>query len=111
MSVDNITVIVASPAQVGVTFAAPQGATGPPGAQGQAGPIGPQGVAGIIETWVHAQEAPTAVWVIAHDLNRFPSVEIVDSSGSIVEGDLQYFNANTVQVSFSAPFSGVAYLN
>ena len=50
-------------------------------------------------------------WEIRHGLAKFPSVTVVDSSGSEVMGDVQYIDENQVVVMFSAPFSGTAYLN
>jgi len=70
---------------------------------------GPQGPVG--KTYVHDQQAASAKWVIRHELNMHPSVTIVDSAGSYVIGDVRYLDANTLEVTFSAPFAGKAYLN
>lgn len=51
------------------------------------------------------------VWVIQHDYNKYPSVTTVDSSGNVVVGDIIYDSSNQITVTFSAPFSGIAYLN
>jgi hypothetical protein len=67
--------------------------------------------AGSPATFVFAQATPSASWSIAHNLNRFPSVVVVDSSGRMVEGDVTYVDANNVSVGFAAGFSGTAYLN
>lgn len=53
----------------------------------------------------------SAVWSIQHNYNRYPSITTVDSSGNVVVGDIIYDDSNTITVTFSAPFSGVAYLN
>jgi hypothetical protein len=58
-----------------------------------------------------AQGAPAAVWTIVHNLGIYPAVRVVDSSGALVEGSVTYQDANTVIVSFSAGFSGTAYLS
>jgi hypothetical protein len=57
------------------------------------------------------QLTPSDNWTITHGLNKFPSVTIVDSSGNIVIGDVRYISYNELEVSFSAGFSGKAYLN
>jgi hypothetical protein len=62
-------------------------------------------------TYVHHQIAPDTTWVIAHNLDRHPTVTIVDSAGSVVVGDVQYLDSNTVLAQFNAAFSGKAYLN
>lgn len=61
--------------------------------------------------YVHTQSTPSAVWTITHNLKKFPSVTIVDSSGSVVIGEVNYTNNNQLTVTFNAGFSGKAYLN
>lgn len=61
--------------------------------------------------FVFNQATPAATWTIAHHLGRFPSIEVVDSSGRLVEGDVTYTSSNAITVAFVAAFSGVAYLN
>jgi hypothetical protein len=78
---------------------------GPPGPQGPPGPAG-----GGSASYVHNQATPAAVWTIPHNLGFFPNVTVVDSSGAQVEGDV-VFSTNQVQVTFSAAFSGTAYLS
>ena len=59
----------------------------------------------------HIQSNASAIWHITHNLKKHPSVSVVDSAGSIVVGDVSYIDDDTVDVIFSAPFSGRAYLN
>lgn len=61
--------------------------------------------------YTHLQPQAADVWVVNHGLGKFPSVTVIDSAGSEIEGDYVYSNANTVVLNFSAAFSGVAYLN
>lgn len=61
--------------------------------------------------YVHTQVSPLTVWTIVHNLNKYPSVTVVDSGGTVVVGDVRYLNANSITVTFSAGFSGKAYLN
>ncbi len=60
-------------------------------------------------TWVQSVSAST--WTITHNLNRYPSVDVVDSGGDVCIGDVKYIDANTLTVSFSGAFSGKAYLS
>ena len=62
-------------------------------------------------TYVHNQIASSTTWAIDHNLGKRPSVMIVDSAGSVVIGDISYTSDNQITLSFSAPFSGSAYLN
>lgn len=87
------------------------GIAGPPGPMGDAGPQGPPGPSGALgNTITFRQDTPASVWTIVHSLGTFPSVTVLDSTGAQVMGDLSYLDGNTVQLIFSAPFSGVAYL-
>ncbi len=59
---------------------------------------------------IHTQGAVSSTWNITHALGGRPSVTIVDSAGTVVVGDVVYNSNTSVTVSFSAPFSGFAYL-
>lgn len=65
----------------------------------------------IVDTYVHTQSVAADEWTIVHNRNKYPSVTIVDSAGSVVVGDVQYVDRNTVVLRFSGEFSGKAYLN
>lgn len=60
-------------------------------------------------TWV--QSIPLAVWTIAHNLNRYPSVTVVDTTGTKIEPDISYTDSTTIQITFGAAYAGKAYLN
>lgn len=78
--------------------------------QGPPGPPGPPGPT-TGSAYVFNQATPSATWVITHPLAYYPSVTVVDSAGSVVEGDLKYTSATSLTVSFSGAFSGTAYLS
>jgi len=61
--------------------------------------------------YVHNQGTPSATWVINHALNKYPSVTIVDSAKTHVEGDVTYDNVNQLTVTFVSAFSGQAFIN
>lgn len=61
--------------------------------------------------YVFTQSTPSATWTINHDLNKYPSVSIVDSANDEVIGEVNYTSTTQVVVSFSAAFSGKAFLN
>lgn len=69
------------------------------------------GGTGEDKTYVYTQNTASNVWVIKHDLNKLPSVTIMNSAGDIVFGNIHYDNDNQVTITFSAPFSGKATLN
>tara|TARA_A100001201_G_scaffold17951_1_gene20487 strand:- start:5154 stop:5576 length:423 start_codon:yes stop_codon:yes gene_type:complete len=61
--------------------------------------------------FVFTQGVPSATWNITHNLGKFCSVTVVDTSKQIVIGDITYTNNNSLTITFSAPFSGEAFLN
>lgn len=78
------------------------------GARGLQGPPGSGGDA----NYVFNQSSPASTWTITHPLNKFPSVSIVDSSGRLVYGIVNYDSTSQVTVDFNGrSFSGKAYLN
>ena len=92
------------------------GNVGPPGAdgeQGDQGPQGPQGPPGTADgfQYVHDQGVPSTVWNVSHSLGGYPNVTVVDSAGTRVEGEIIYVDANNITLTFSAAFSGKAYLS
>lgn len=62
-------------------------------------------------TYIHTQAIASDTWVINHNLNKKPSITIVDSADNVVEGAEKYIDANTVEIRFNGAFKGKAYLN
>lgn len=86
---------------------------GPAGAPGLTGAPGPQGIPGpgADKTFVFTQSLSSQVWVVGHNLGKFPSASVVDSGGTTVFGTVTQIDLNTLTVSFSYPFSGKVYCN
>ena len=59
----------------------------------------------------HTQGSVSNSWVINHNLGFKPNVTVVDSAGTIYEGEITYTNTNSLTVTFSTAFSGMAYLS
>jgi len=88
-----------------------QGATGTQGVQGIAGAVGSvQGIVGLV-SYEFTQGTASSSWIINHNLGFKPNVTVVDSAGTIYEGEITYTNTNSLTVTFSAAFSGKAYLS
>mgnify|MGYP006270195909 CR=1 FL=1 len=87
----------------------PAGAQGPTGPQGLPGVPGPTGPAGGSLKWYQYVAAST--WVITHGLGFYPNITVEDSAGNVIEGNVQYTDINTITLTFSAQFSGTAYLS
>lgn len=63
------------------------------------------------KNFVFIQGVAASIWNISHNLNKYPSVSVVDSALSEVIGDIRYIDLNNITLTFSAPFSGEAFLN
>ena len=62
-------------------------------------------------TYTQCFEVATVKWTITHNLGKFPSVTVVDLDNNVVIGDVDYLSTNIIQITFSIPFSGCAFLN
>lgn len=63
------------------------------------------------KNFVFNQNVASNEWIVNHNLNKYPSVSVVDSGNNIVAGEVTYINENVLKIIFSSAFSGSAYLN
>lgn len=62
--------------------------------------------------YTHSQAIASDVWVINHNLNKKPSIIVVDSARNVqIPDDIQITSDNSITIKFIAAFSGEAYLN
>ena len=75
---------------------------------------GPQGPPGVFVSsdifYVHTQGSPSATWTINHNLNGNPTAVVLDSAGTQCEGTFSYPTLNRMVITFTAAFSGTAYV-
>ena len=93
--IQNIT-IIESTAQISVTAPGPQG------------PAGQFTSADIF--YVHTQSVSSSTWTINHNLNGQPTAVVLDSAGTQCEGTFSYPSTNQMIITFTAAFTGVAYV-
>ena len=62
-------------------------------------------------TYEHDQGLPSAIWTITHNLEKFPSVSVVDTAGTHIMGEVTYISFNQLTINFTSAVSGKAYLN
>ena len=62
-------------------------------------------------TFQFTQGAPATTWNIQHNLGKFPSITVIDTGNTVVNGEYTYTDNNNVVLSFSSAFAGKAYLN
>ena len=72
---------------------------------------GPQGVFQIGDVYyVHTQAVSSATWTINHNLGFNPTAVVLDSAGTQCEGAFSYPTVNQMVITFTAPFTGTAYV-
>ena len=67
-------------------------------------------------TFTHNQTSTSATWTITHNLNKYPSVMVIDSADTVVQGTIVYNSSNQLTITFfeesdALAFQGKAYLN
>jgi hypothetical protein len=61
--------------------------------------------------YTHVQSTASDAWVVEHNLGVHPGgVSVVDSGDSVVYGNVVYIDSNTLNIIFTAPFGGKAYV-
>lgn len=109
--VDQQETVIVSPVAQSVTIST-VGAQGVAGAAGATGATGAAGAAGVSHaTFIYNQNVPSSVWDITHNLAAYPSVSVLDSTGGLVFGEINYVSNNRIIMTFSGSFSGQALLN
>ena len=63
------------------------------------------------ETYTFAQASASVVWTVQHNLDKFPSVTMVLSTGQKGYGDIVYIDENNLTITFASAESGKAYMN
>lgn len=63
------------------------------------------------KTFVFEQAIASNVWEITHNLNKRPSIQLVDSTGREFEAVKDYINDNQVVITLESATTGFAYLN
>lgn len=70
---------------------------------------GPQGNAAQV-FYTHTQAVASSVWTINHNLGGEPTAVVLDSAGTQCEGTFSYPSRNTMVITFTAAFTGTAYV-
>ena len=63
------------------------------------------------KNFLFIQSIPSNTWTINHNLNKYPSVTVIDSAGTEVEGNVEHIDTNNTIIIFSGSFSGKAFIN
>ena len=63
------------------------------------------------DDYVHIQMIATQTWIVSHGLHKYPSVTIMDSSGTHITADVEYIDIDVLHIHFTAEVGGRAYLS
>jgi len=63
------------------------------------------------ERLTFTQSTVSTIWVIQHNMNKFPSIRTVDSQQEEIEGEITHIDNMLLKIVFNQPVSGFAYLN
>jgi len=63
------------------------------------------------KNYVYIQSVPSVLWNVQHNLGKFPSVSVVNINNVLLYGEVTYIDSNNLTITFSAGFSGKAYMN
>ena len=63
------------------------------------------------QTFIFEQGVASDTWEIQHNLNKFPSINVVDSAGNSFIPAYKYIDENNIILYMNGSFKGKAYLN
>jgi hypothetical protein len=65
----------------------------------------------VRDYYLHDQQVANTTWTVTHNMNKYPSINIVDTANDIIMGEVRYNSLNQLTITFTAAVSGKAYLN
>lgn len=63
-----------------------------------------------VKQTAYAITTASTEWDIMHNLNKYPQVRCIDSSGNEIIGGITYPNSNQIKISFANSETGIAYI-
>ena len=61
-------------------------------------------------TYIYTFSA-SSIWTVGHNLNTYPSVTLLDTTGAEFDADVKYDNPNQITITMSAASGGTVCLN
>jgi hypothetical protein len=94
--------VVVRDCQIRIVTVCKQGPSGPPG-----GGIGFGDL-----NYLHVQATPSPVWVVVHNLGKFPSITaMIGPNNRNMGARVQHLDMNSAEIFFGLPFAGLASCN
>jgi hypothetical protein len=74
---------------------------------------GPRGLPSSGTYYRHIQDTPSTVWVINHDIGRYPVVQAFDTDmpPNEIDGDIEHVTTSQLTITFGVPVAGTANLS
>lgn len=63
------------------------------------------------KNYIHSQVALASTWTVAHNLGKYPSIEVVDTGDNVIIPNIHYDSINQLTLTFAAATSGKVYVN
>lgn len=65
----------------------------------------------LAQGYIHEQGVASSEWIVNHNLNKYPSVSVVDSAENSLIVEVEYIDKNNVKIKMNGASKGRAYLN
>ena len=62
-------------------------------------------------TYLHEQAIAMSTWTVNHNLGKYPSCQVMKTTGHVIGCGIQHTSVNQTVLSFSEPFAGRAIFN
>lgn len=69
------------------------------------------GGGGSDSNFVYEQTTPSDTWVVEHDLDKQPSVDVLNDDDQLILADVTYDSDSQVTITFGRNYTGKAVLN
>lgn len=66
---------------------------------------------GSDKNYIYEQTEPKSIWIITHNLGKYPSIDIIDDNNIIIMGEIEYISENKIIARFNKEYTGKAILN
>lgn len=66
---------------------------------------------GSDKNYTHEQIEAKDVWIINHNLGKYPCITLVDDNNIIIMGEIEYISENEIIARFNKEYTGKAILN
>lgn len=63
------------------------------------------------KNFIFVQGVADVTWAVVHNLGKFAAVQVFDTAGTPLTGQIEHIDANNLNIKFNKPVSGTAYLN